>query len=275
MAVKQEAIDKNLIRLTFEADADKVEEGLAYSYNKNKKNYNVHGFRPGKAPRKLVEQFYGSEVLFSDAEEYIITDLYYGSIPELGIKPVSYPQNVKVTKMDKEGMEFSLEVFTKPEVTLGQYKNLEITDVPSALTEEEIDNAIKSEAEKNARMVTVEDPVSYTHLDVYKRQVQEGVIRKIGHFAEFAVLGFLLMLCVRIYTKKYLQNIFIPLFGSLAAGVTDEMIQLTSSGRSSEVRDVVIDFSGAVLGIIICILCVILYNRVSYNKKRGRRGSGA
>ena len=157
MAVKQEAIDKNLIRLTFEADADKVEEGLAYSYNKNKKNYNVHGFRPGKAPRKLVEQFYGSEVLFSDAEEYIITDLYYGSIPELGIKPVSYPQNVKVTKMDKEGMEFSLEVFTKPEVTLGQYKNLEITDVPSALTEEEIDNAIKSEAEKNARMVTVED----------------------------------------------------------------------------------------------------------------------
>ena len=157
MAVNQEGIGKNLVKLTYEADADKVEEGLSYSFNKNKKNFNVHGFRPGKAPRKLVEQFYGEEVLFGDAEEYIITDLYYASIPELGIKPVSYPQNVKVTKMDKEGMEFSLEVYTKPEVKLGQYKELEITDVPSALTEEEIDNAIKSEAEKNARLVTVED----------------------------------------------------------------------------------------------------------------------
>ena len=157
MAVNQEVIDKNLIKLSYEADADKVEEGLAYSFNKNRKNFSIHGFRPGKAPRKLVEQFYGQEVLFADAEEYIITDLYYGSIPELGIQPVSYPQNVKVAKMDKDGMEFSLEVYTKPEVKLGQYKNLEITDVPSELTEEEIDNAVQSEAEKNARMVTVED----------------------------------------------------------------------------------------------------------------------
>ncbi|MFR1517801.1 MAG: VanZ family protein [Clostridia bacterium] len=104
--------------------------------------------------------------------------------------------------------------------------------------------------------------------------VREGVIRKIGHFSEFAVLGALLMVCVRIYTKKYLQNIFIPLFGSLAAGVTDEMIQLTSSGRSSEVRDVVIDFSGAVMGIIICILCVILYNRVACKRKTRRTRNG-
>lgn len=157
MAVNKETVDKNLIRLSYEADADKVEAGLAYSYNKNKSKFNIHGFRPGKAPRKLVEQYYGSEVLFDDAEEYIITDLYYGSIAELGIKPVSYPQNVKVTKMDKDGMTFSLEVYTKPEVTLGQYKNLEITDVSSELTDEEVENAIKGEAEKNARLVTVED----------------------------------------------------------------------------------------------------------------------
>ncbi len=132
-------------------------------------------------------------------------------------------------------------------------------------------------AEKSSQKSGTVTKLIQTVVDVVSpgSTVQEGVIRKIGHFAEFAVLGFLLMLCVRIYTKKYLQNIFIPLFGSLAAGVADEMIQLTSSGRSSEVRDVVIDFSGAVLGIIICILCVILYNRVSYNKKRGRRGSGA
>lgn len=157
MSVNQEVIDKNLVKLTYAADADKVEEGLAYSFNKNKKNFNIKGFRAGKAPRKIVEQYYGSEVLFGDAEEYIITSMYYGSIDELGIIPVSHPQNVQVTKMSKEGMEFSLEVYTKPEVQLGEYKNLEITDVPAAVTDEEIDNAVKSEAEKNARMVTVED----------------------------------------------------------------------------------------------------------------------
>ena len=100
--------------------------------------------------------------------------------------------------------------------------------------------------------------------------VREVVIRKIGHFSEFALLGLLLLLCVRVHTERYLQNIFIPLFFSLAAAVSDEMIQLAGEGRSSEVRDVVIDFSGAVTGIIICILCVILYNRAATKKRAVR-----
>lgn len=157
MSVNQEVVSTNLLKLTYVADAEKVEAGLAYSFNKNKKNFVVKGFRAGKAPRKIVEQYYGVEVLFGDAEEYIITDMYYSSVEELGIIPVSHPQNVTVTKMDKESMEFSLEVYTKPEVELGEYKNLEITEVSDVLTDEEVDNAIKSEAEKNARMVTVED----------------------------------------------------------------------------------------------------------------------
>lgn len=98
--------------------------------------------------------------------------------------------------------------------------------------------------------------------------VKEGIVRKLAHFTEYAVLGMMLMLCVRIYTKRYLQNVFIPLFAALAAGVIDEMIQLTSSGRSSEVRDVVIDFSGAAMGIIICILLIILYNHMTRKKMR-------
>lgn len=123
-------------------------------------------------------------------------------------------------------------------------------------------------AEESSQKSGVVTKLIQTVVDVVSpgSMVREGLIRKIGHFTEFAVLGMLLMLCVRIYTKKYLRNIFVPLFVSLAAGVTDELIQLTSSGRSSEVRDVVIDFSGAILGIIICILCVILYNRVTSKK---------
>ena len=76
MSVNQEVIDKNLLKLTYAADADKVEEGLAYSFNKNKKNFSIKGFRAGKAPRKIVEQYYGVEVLFADAEEYVIN--FYG-----------------------------------------------------------------------------------------------------------------------------------------------------------------------------------------------------
>ena len=157
MSVNQEVIDKNLLKLTYAADADKVEEGLAYSFNKNKKNFSIKGFRAGKAPRKIVEQYYGVEVLFADAEEYVITDMYYGSVAELGIEPVSYPQNVQVTKMSTEGMEFSLEVYTKPVAEVKDYKGVEITEISAEVGEEDIEKALQMEAEKNSRMVTVED----------------------------------------------------------------------------------------------------------------------
>jgi len=157
MSVNQEVIDKNLLKLTYAADADKVEEGLAYSFNKNKKNFNIKGFRAGKAPRKVVEQYYGVEVLFADAEEYVVTDMYYASVAELGIEPVSYPQNVQITKMSKEGMEFSLEVYTKPVAEVKDYKGVEITEISAEVGDEDIERALQMEAEKNSRMVTVED----------------------------------------------------------------------------------------------------------------------
>lgn len=157
MAANKEVIGTNLLKLTYTADVEQIEKGLAYSFNRNKKSFNIRGFRAGHAPRKLVEQYYGVEVLFPDATEYIITDLYYASIPELEITPVSYPQNVNVVKMSRDEMEFTLEVYTKPEVKLGQYKGVEITEVSAEVTEEDIENAVKNEAEKNSRMVTVED----------------------------------------------------------------------------------------------------------------------
>lgn len=135
-----------------------------------------------------------------------------------------------------------------------------------------LDNAEKSSRKSSIvkeKVQTVVDAVSPGTV------VQENVIRKIGHFSEFALLGMMTLLCVRIYTKKYMKHIFIPLFVSLAAGVTDEMIQLTSSGRSSEVRDVVIDFSGAAAGILLCILCIILYGHIKERRhaRIARKGS--
>ena len=135
-----------------------------------------------------------------------------------------------------------------------------------------LDNAEKSSHKSGVVTKVVQDVVSAVSPG---STVSEHTIRKLGHFTEFMGLGLLLMLCVRIYTKRYLQNIFLPLFGSLAAAVADEMIQLTSAGRSSEVKDVVIDFSGAVVGILICVLCVIVYNHVRYKKEmRAARNGG-
>lgn len=135
-----------------------------------------------------------------------------------------------------------------------------------------LDNAEKSSKKSTVITETVQAVVSAVSPGTV---VQESGIRKLGHFSEFMVLGLLTMLCVRVYTRKYLRHVFIPLFVSLAAGVTDEMIQLTSSGRSSEVRDVVIDFSGAAAGILLCILCIILYGHIKERRhaRIARKGS--
>ncbi len=130
-----------------------------------------------------------------------------------------------------------------------------------------LDNAQESAQKSGAIVKLIQKAVDVVSPGTVVREV---VIRKMGHFSEFALLGLLLLLCVRVHTERYLQNIFIPLFFSLAAAVSDEMIQLAGEGRSSEVRDVVIDFSGAVTGIIICILCVILYNRAATKKRAVR-----
>lgn len=130
-------------------------------------------------------------------------------------------------------------------------------------------------AEKSSKKSSIVTEAAQTVVDAVSpgTVVQEHVIRKLGHFSEFAVLGAMLLICVRIYTKKYMKYIFVPLFVSLAAGVTDELIQLASSGRSSEVTDVAIDFSGAAAGIILCILFIIIHEHMSARRKirRGNR----
>lgn len=157
MKVKLENVDKNLVRLEIESAPELIEEGLAYAFKKNAKNFRVNGFRPGKAPRKVVEQIYGKEVLYNDAMDYVIGHDYYAAIEELKLDVVSDPQKIDVKAFDSEKAVYTVEVYTKPEVKLGAYKALEITKVAAEVSDADVDKAVEDEAKKNARMITVED----------------------------------------------------------------------------------------------------------------------
>ena len=156
MSVSMER-EASLVKLTFDVSAEVIEEGLAYSFSKNKKKFNVHGFRAGKAPRKMIEQLYGVEVLFDDASYYIINKEYDAAIKELNLQPVSDPVDIKVPEMTQTSMKFTLDVYVKPEITLGDYKNVEVANVSDEVTEEDINAELQETAKKNSREISVDD----------------------------------------------------------------------------------------------------------------------
>ncbi len=103
--------------------------------------------------------------------------------------------------------------------------------------------------------------------------VSENFVRTMAHFSEFALLGFLLLLCVKTFTQRYLKNIFIVLFTSLFVAVVDEILQLFSAGRASDVLDVAVDFSGAVTGMLVFVLFIkLLHIIVSVRRRRKDAG---
>lgn len=151
-----EKIEKNKVKLTFSVDAARFEEGMQYSYNKNKSNIAVQGFRKGKAPRKLIEAQYGKAVFYDDAINFVMPEAYETAVKENNLDVVSRPE-IDVTAIDENGVSFTAEVYTKPEVKLGDYKGLKYTKMDEEPTDEEIDAELKKEQEKNARVVTVTD----------------------------------------------------------------------------------------------------------------------
>ncbi len=162
-----EKIEKNKVKLTFSVDAARFEECMQYSYNKNKGNIAVQGFRKGKAPRKLIEAQYGKAVFYDDAINFVMPEAYETAVKENNLDVVSRPE-IDVTAIDENGVSFTAEVYTKPEVKLGEYKGLKYTKMDEEPTDEEIDAELKKEQEKNARIVTVTD-----------RPVQDGDIATI------------------------------------------------------------------------------------------------
>lgn len=157
MSLQVEKLEKNMAKLTIEVSADDLEKALQNSYNKQKKHINVPGFRKGKVPRQMIEKMYGVEIFYDDAANELIPDAYAKAYDECELEIVSQP-TIDVVQIEKgKPFIFTAEVAVKPEVTLGEYKGLEVDKISTRVTQKEVDAKIQEEAEKNARTITVED----------------------------------------------------------------------------------------------------------------------
>ena len=157
MSVQGENLEKNTAKLTIEVPAEKFEEAVQHSYNKNKGKFNIPGFRKGKAPFNMIKKMYGVGVFYEDAVDEVIDASYPDAAKESGLEIVSRPA-VSIEQIE-EGKSFiyTAKVAVKPEVTLGQYKGVEVQKTKSDVTEEDIETEIKRAREKNSRLITVED----------------------------------------------------------------------------------------------------------------------
>ena len=158
MSFKVEQLEeKNMVKLVIEASAEEFEAGLNAAYNKNKNKISVPGFRKGKAPRKMIEQLYGSQIFFEDAANEIIPDAYADAAKESGLDIVSQPK-VSIEQLEAgKPFIFAAEVAVRPEVELGEYKGVEVTKADAEVTDADVEEELKKVQDKNSRVVTVED----------------------------------------------------------------------------------------------------------------------
>ncbi len=157
MSLQVEKLEKSMAKLTIEVSADDLEKALQSAYMKQKNKISLPGFRKGKVPRQMIEKMYGAEVFYDDAANELIPKAYADAYDECEEDIVSRPE-IDVVQIEKgKPFIFTAMVALKPEVTLGEYKGLEVEKFSDEVTQEEVDAKIKEEAEKNARKVTVED----------------------------------------------------------------------------------------------------------------------
>ncbi len=158
MNVKVENTEnKNEVKLTFNIEAEKFEEAMKKVYAKTAKYFNIPGFRKGKAPMQLVERQYGSAIFYEDAFNELVPEIYEEAIKDNKVEAVSRP-NIDIVQMEKgKELIFTAVVETKPEVELGKYKGIEIKKIEYTTSDKDIEHELGHMAERNARLVTVED----------------------------------------------------------------------------------------------------------------------
>ena len=157
MEAKMEKIEANVVKFDVKVEAEKFDAALKKAYNKNKMHFNVQGFRKGKVPMAMVKKFYGIEVLYDDAVNFLVEESYPEVIKENDIKPVDYPKISIVEIGEGKDLQYTAEVTVYPEVELGEYKGLEVTKNEYEVKDEEVSERLKSMQEKNARIETKED----------------------------------------------------------------------------------------------------------------------
>ncbi|WPC41431.1 trigger factor [Clostridium sp. JS66] len=157
MNAKVEKIENNVVKLEITVDAQEFKGAMKKAFNKNAKKFNIPGFRKGKAPKNIIEKYYGNNVFYEDAINFCCDDTYPQALQENDVKPVDYPQ-IDIVQIE-EGKDFiyTAKVTVVPEVKLGDYKGLEVKKNVYEVKDEEIDNELKAMQQKNARVETKEE----------------------------------------------------------------------------------------------------------------------
>ena len=157
MTVKNcEKVEKSQVALTIEVGAAEFEAAIEKAYQKMRKKINVQGFRPGKAPRKMIEKMYGAEVFFAEAINNAFPEAYDAAIKEQELKVVGYPEVEMVGECTQEGFTFKAVVPVYPEVTLGEYKGLSAEKEEVKVSAADVNERLKTMQDRNTRLVSVE-----------------------------------------------------------------------------------------------------------------------
>lgn len=150
--------EHNSAVFTVASDAAEFEKAVNGAYLRNKKDVYIPGFRKGKAPRQVIEGMYGKEVFYQDAMDDLAPMAYELGVKEGELRVVGQPRISDVNVTEEKTCEFTFDVTTYPEVTLGEYKGIEALKTSETVSDETVDKEIKNVQKRNARMVTVERP---------------------------------------------------------------------------------------------------------------------
>ena len=150
--------EHNSAVFTVATDAAEFEKAVNGVYLRNKKDVYIPGFRKGKAPRQVIEGMYGKEVFYQDAMDDLAPEAYGLGISEGELRVVGQPRISNVEVTEEKAVEFTFDVTTYPEVTLGEYKGIEALKTSQTVTDEAVDAEIASIQKRNARMLNVDRP---------------------------------------------------------------------------------------------------------------------
>ena len=157
MTTTFEKLSSNKVKLTFVVEPEKFEEGIKKAYQKMVKKINIPGFRKGKAPMKVIEAHYGEGVFYEDAFDAIFPEIYQEALKEHNVEVVDRPDlDVQEIGRGKE-LKFTVEVFVRPDVELGQYKNLGIVKTVDEVTEDDVMADVERARDRASRWVEVSD----------------------------------------------------------------------------------------------------------------------
>ena len=151
-----EKLSSNKVKLSFTVEPEKFEEGIRKAYQKMVKKINIPGFRRGKAPMKVIEAHYGESVFYEDAFDAIFPEIYQEALKEHNVEVVDRPElDVQEIGRGKE-LKFTVEVFVRPDVTLGEYKGLGIVKTVDEVTDDDVMADVERARDRASRGVEVE-----------------------------------------------------------------------------------------------------------------------